>query len=478
MKLIGLNRQEKKALSGLSHLEDKEKRKFHPIVIFSKKLKRYIEKDIKDIHKKKRLAASKRFSEISVMNPSLEFIFAGKEIKLIKEIINLTEASISKEREIESDIRGRYGQLSDKGKVLLDNLFRHITEEEKLDSESLKLEIGLSKSFNDIIARLNEKNRLIEEQRSVLAHKNYVKILKFLEAEEVLNDYILSLINDILDSESKVIGLGKRKRLILSPFKSSGKKKSIAGILSVIILVAATVFFFQPRAEEAPNYPLINQNDESYITLSSIDITNAKFISLDIKAKNEFINSLMQLYYYSDKKCNDKACVLSQDSINVLLGEERNIKKAALGAKIISLEGNILGIKSESPLSAVLPASMKSATLVIHNTDWAVSESNGNFIFKRVPVYKDGKRIDQAKLKLGFLATIGKLFKPINSMDNINEAWLIKYSRDDGSPGLYGILIWRKDDGSIITNGVDLTSEDFSSVNAMSYNDVAKLIAT
>jgi len=322
--------------------------------------------------------------------------------------------------------------------------------------------------------RVKKKEDLEKSQFKLLKRLKHIdlqemKVLSGLIDEEIkVNDGLRKLIREIVVEEKKVEAVGQKVKDLARPFAPKHSKRNMA-IIAVMLVLAVSVYFFQPKGEElsmSRGVPSVGVPEGSLRFITSEDIGSALARPIPVRAKAGFLNSLVMLYYFADENCVGKTCLLDESAVKTLLGDEKSMKSAALSAYQISFKDGTLRILSEKPLSAKLPGSAGQATIFLDNVVWRVSEKDGDFEFNII----EGK----AWLEVSAIGGLGNIFKgesaKIEEIPDVRRARLFRYKRDDGSVGLYGV-IYGADES--LKDGVDLSNEKFSTVNRFPEEEVA-----
>jgi hypothetical protein len=466
-------------ISELLHNEKKERHDLARLIIFSKKLKVELVKDSDNIFSRKKfvdeIVRGKRsrvdLNSLRIVHPDKSLVFCKKDVALVEKVVGLTRRDISGEEKIRNEVKVLFSRISSDSKLVLNKIFKHVSGEEILDRKELELELKSVTIFHLVLDLVEKKFGALKSEGVLLKSGALKDLRNQIINEENINKRLIGLLDEVISIENTEKKIeGEKKGLLKSIVKSNSTRNIL--ILAVLIIVAAPFLFksFSPSAQDVSDstFSELRSLYPGSIIFSDKDIVLAKNKVLDVNAKTDFLNGLMQLYYYAKDKCGVNTCFLESSAINSLLSNDKKLKGVALSATEISLSGHILKIVSAKPLSAVAPGSLNTATIYLDNTEWGVSESDGNFEFNLL----SGK----AWLKVNSFGKIGSFFlkggdEKIVEIDDIKRALLFKYTRNDGSTGLYGILY---DSSGKVKDGIDLASEDFSSVNQIPKADEAR----
>jgi len=463
-------------VSKLLHNENKERHDLARLIIFSKKLKSELVEDSKFVSWKKQFVDEiirGRRSRVEIDNLRIvrakreeELVFCKKDVSLVEKIVDLTKKNIGDEERIRNEVKVLFSRVSDDSKKVLEKVFRHVSGEDVLDRKELELELKEIKIFHLVLHFIEKKSDSLTSQNRLLESKALKELHNRIGDEENINRRLIGLLDEVINIECVEKKIEGEKRGLLNGIVSSHSARNIA-IVAVLIVLASPFMFksFNPYAQDSSSVSLEFGSN----IFTSKDIDEAKQLGLDVNAKTLLFDSLRQLFYLAKQRCSVEACVLDNSAIDSLLGDNGKIRKAALSASEISFNGNVFSVRSAKPLSAPIPGSLNTATIYLDNTKWGVSENNGNFEFNLLE--------GSAWLKVNFFGSIGgALFKrgdeKISEMPSIKRALLFKYTKEDGSAGLYGILY---DSSGKVKNGIDLSSEDFSSINKIPKADEARV---
>lgn len=466
----------KGAISELGAVEKREREKSSKLHIFSKRLRGHLLRDKRTTEDRKKLCEKGpiKIDDIKGTFPKKELYFSEKDVSLARDMINLTRKNIIKEEAIKKEIRSKFSTLSDDSKGVLKKIFMHVSGEEVLDKKELRLELESAKIFSLILDLIKKKFELIKEQNEILdkdkSKDKFKKLQKKIEVEESINSRLLSLVNSVLGIESKESAAESKKKKLIKP--PSHAKRNMA-VVAVILIIAVSAYMFQPRGEEltmSHSIPVIGVPEGTLKYINADDIRTTMQRPLEVKAKTEFLNSLMKLYYFASQECIGKTCLLDETAINALLAGERKLKKEALSAYQISFKDNVLKLRSERPLSTKAPGSAGQGTIYLDNVVWRISEINGDFEFDLI----EGR----AWLTISALGGLGNIFKKkeseIYEIPDIKKARLFRYTAKDGSRNLYGAIY---DSNEVVKNGVDLSTERFATVNKFPDEEKTVIVA-